>query len=76
MCQLTRPLKATAMIVLAAGSTIAGAAEDDSRAQRNAYVVAPLVSNLSGRATVQDPVARRTEGNAPGILQGNIVPAH
>ena len=64
MCQLTRPLKATAVIVLAAGATIAGAAEDDSRAQRNAYVVAPLVSNVSGRATVQDTVLQNAWGVA------------
>jgi uncharacterized protein (TIGR03118 family) len=64
MCQLTRPLRATAMIVLAASSTIAGAAEDDSRGQRNAYVVAPVVSNVSGRATVQDTVLQNAWGVA------------
>src|SRR6266853_4718099 len=64
MCQLTRPLKATAVIVLTAGSTIAGAAEDDSHAQRNAYVVAPLVSNVSGGATAQDTVLRNAWGVA------------
>src|SRR3979409_2524953 len=64
MCQLTRHLKATAMIALVAGSTIAGAAEDDSRAQRDAYVVAPLVSNVSGRATVQDAVLQNAWGVA------------
>src|SRR5256884_9360309 len=64
MCQLTRPLKTTALIVLAAGWMLAGAAEDDSRAQRNAYVVAPLVSNVAGGATVQDTVLRNAWGVA------------
>jgi len=64
MCQLTGPLKATAVIVLAAGCTLASAAEDDSRAQRNAYVVGPLVSNVSGRATVQDTVLQNAWGVA------------
>src|SRR2546423_3873897 len=69
MCQLTRALKTTAVIVLAtvctlAGATLAGAAEDDSRAQRNAYVVAPLVSNVAGGATVQDTVLRNAWGVA------------
>src|SRR2546423_10137989 len=69
MCQLTRALKTTAVIVLAtvctlAGATIAGAAGDDSRAQANAYVVAPLVSNVSGRATVQDTVLKNAWGVA------------
>ena len=64
MCQLTRSLQATAMIVLAAGSMIAAAAEDDSRPQRNAYAVAPLVSNVAGRASVQDPVLQNAWGVA------------
>src|SRR5205823_7478718 len=69
MCHLTGPLKTTALIVLAAGctlagTTIAGAAEDDSRAQRNAYVVAPLVSNVAGGAAVQDTVLHNAWGVA------------
>ena len=69
MCHLTGPLKTTALIALAAGctiagATIAGAAEDDSRAQRNAYVVAPLVSNVAGGATVQDTVLQNAWGVA------------
>ncbi len=69
MCHLTGPLKTTALIALAAGctiasATIAGAAEDDSRAQRNAYVVPPLVSNVAGGATVQDTVLRNAWGVA------------
>jgi len=69
MCHLIGPLKTTALIALAAGCTIAGAtlagaAEDDSRAQRNAYVVAPLVSNVAGGATVQDTVLRNAWGVA------------
>ena len=69
MCHLTGPLKTTALIALAAGctiasATIAGAAEDDSRAQRNAYVVAPLVSNVAGGATMQDTVLQNAWGVA------------
>src|SRR5256886_17216953 len=69
MCQLTGTLKATAVIVLAAGctladTTLASAAEDDLRAQRNAYVVAPLVSNVAGGATAQDTVLQNAWGVA------------
>jgi len=64
MCQLARTLKTTAVIVLAAGSTLARAAEDDPRAPRNAYVVAPLVSNVAGSATVHDPVLQNAWGVA------------
>ncbi len=64
MCQLTRALKATAVIVLAATSTLTRAAEDDSGVPRNAYVVAPLVSNVAGSATVHDPVLRNAWGVA------------
>jgi uncharacterized protein (TIGR03118 family) len=62
MCQVI--LKVAAVFVLGAGSTIAGAAEDDSRALRNAYVVASLVSNVAGRATVHDPVLQNAWGVA------------
>src|SRR2546430_2365377 len=64
MCQLTRPLRYTALIVLAAASTLTRAAEDDSGVPRNAYVVAPLVSNVAGSATVPDPVLRNAWGVA------------
>jgi len=64
MCQLTRPLRYTALIVLAAASTLTRAAEDDSGVPRNAYVVAPLVSNVAGSATVHDPVLRNAWGVA------------
>jgi uncharacterized protein (TIGR03118 family) len=64
MCQLTRALKTTAVMVLAAGSTLTRAAEDDSGAPRNAYVVAPLVSNVAGSATVHDPVLHNAWGVA------------
>jgi uncharacterized protein (TIGR03118 family) len=64
MCQLTRPLRYTALIVLTAGCTLAGAAEDDSGAPRNAYVVAPLVSNVAGSATVHDPALHNAWGVA------------
>jgi uncharacterized protein (TIGR03118 family) len=64
MCQLTRALKTTAVMVLAAGSTLTRAAEDDSGAPRNAYVVAPLVSDVAGSATVHDPVLHNAWGVA------------
>ncbi len=64
MCQLTRALRYTALIVLAAASTLTRAAEDDSSVPRNAYVVAPLVSNVAGSATVHDPVLRNAWGVA------------
>jgi len=64
MCQLPRPLRYTALIILAAASTLTRAAEDDSGVPRNAYVVAPLVSNVAGSATVHDPVLRNAWGVA------------
>jgi uncharacterized protein (TIGR03118 family) len=64
MCQVIRHLKVAAVIAIAVGITIARAGEDDLRAERNAYVVAPLVSNLSGGAAVQDPVLQNAWGVA------------
>jgi uncharacterized protein (TIGR03118 family) len=63
MCQLIRHFKAAAVIAIAAGSTIARAGDDDFRSDRNAYAVAPVVSNLPG-AAVQDPVLQNAWGVA------------
>jgi uncharacterized protein (TIGR03118 family) len=64
MRQLIAPLKAAALIGIAAAATIARAAGDDSHADRNAYVVTPLVSNLSGVAAHRDPVLQNAWGIA------------
>lgn len=64
MCQLITPLKATALIAIVAGAAIAQAAGDDSHADRNAYQVNPLVSNLSGVAAHQDQVLQNPWGIA------------
>lgn len=64
MRQLTAPLKAAALIAIAAGATIARAAGDDSHENRNAYVVTPLVSNLPGVAAHRDPVLMNAWGIA------------
>ncbi|MBC8752230.1 uncharacterized protein (TIGR03118 family) [Paraburkholderia sp. WC7.3g] len=58
MSQVSRGLKAAAMIVLAAGFTIAHAAADD------AYVVTPLVSNVAGAAPKVDGVLQNAWGIA------------
>ncbi|PCE30685.1 TIGR03118 family protein [Burkholderia ubonensis] len=58
MSQVSWGLKAAAVIALAAGFTIAHAADDD------AYVVTPLVSNLAGAAPKVDPVLQNAWGVA------------
>ncbi|MGF6920503.1 TIGR03118 family protein [Paraburkholderia sp. 40] len=58
MSQISWGLKAAAMIVLAAGFTIADAAADD------AYVVTPLVSNVAGAAPKVDGVLQNAWGIA------------
>ncbi|WP_010093970.1 TIGR03118 family protein [Burkholderia ubonensis] len=58
MSQVSWGLKAAAVIVLAAGFTIAHAADDD------AYVVTPLVSSLAGSAPKVDPVLQNAWGVA------------
>jgi len=63
MRQLTAPLTAAALIGFATAATIAPVAADDSHPDRNAYVVTPLVSNLSGAAH-QDPVLQNAWGIA------------
>ena len=64
MRQLIVPLKAAALIAIAAGMTLARAAGDDSQAERNAYVITRLVSNLPGVAKHQDPVQQNAWGIA------------
>ena len=58
MSQISRGLKAAAVIVLAAGFTIVHAAADD------AYVVTPLVSNVAGAAPKMDGVLQNAWGIA------------
>ncbi|MCP3715147.1 TIGR03118 family protein [Paraburkholderia sp. CNPSo 3281] len=58
MSQISRGLKAAAVIVLAAGFTIGRAAADE------AYVVTPLVSNLAGSAPKVDGVLQNAWGIA------------
>lgn len=63
MRQLVRvSLKAAAFIAIAASVEVLQAGQDDSQADRNAYVVAPLVSNLSGSAAMRDPVLQNAWG--------------
>ena len=62
MRQFIAPLKAAALIGIAAAATIARAAGDES--DRNAYVITPLVSNLSGAAAHRDPVLQNAWGIA------------
>lgn len=64
MRQLIAPLKAAALIAIAAGATIARAGGDDSHADRNAYLITPLVSNLAGVAAHRDPVLQNAWGIA------------
>lgn len=63
MYQLMRQLSATAVVALAA-STVAIAHDNDSRGERDAYVITPVVSNLAGQAAKQDPVLRNAWGIA------------
>src|SRR6185312_8822207 len=63
MYQLIRRLGATTVIAICTAS-IAIAHDDDSRVERDAYAITPLVSNLSGHAAVQDPVLQNAWGIA------------
>jgi uncharacterized protein (TIGR03118 family) len=58
-----RQLGIAALIAIAA-SSIASATDDDSRRERDAYVVTPLTSNLAGHAAKQDPVLQNAWGIA------------
>src|SRR5689334_24936326 len=62
MYQLMRQLGAAAVATIAA-ATIA-IAHDDSRRERDAYAVTPLVSNLAGHAAKQDPILQNAWGIA------------
>src|SRR6201997_2112562 len=63
MYQLMRQLSGMAVVAIAA-SSIAVAHDNDSRGERDAYVVTPLVSNLSGSAAMRDPVLQNAWGIA------------
>jgi len=63
MYQLMRQVGAAAAIAIAV-SSIAIAGDDDSRRERDAYVVTPLTSNLTGHAAVRDPVLQNAWGIA------------
>ena len=63
MSQIIRQLGAVAVIAIAA-SSLATAGDDDSRRERDAYRVTPLVSNQSGHAAMQDPVLQNAWGIA------------
>ncbi len=63
MYQLIRQLGAAAVIAVAA-SSIAIAGDHDSRGERDAYVVTPLVANLAGHAAMQDPILQNAWGIA------------
>jgi uncharacterized protein (TIGR03118 family) len=62
MRQLFRISLSAAVIAIAASAATLKADEDGGRADRNAYVVTPLVGNLTGTAATQDPVAQNTWG--------------
>jgi hypothetical protein len=57
---ITRHLAPAAIISLAVSGVTAGGAD----AQQNAYVVTPLVSDLAGKAAVQDPNLKNAWGVA------------
>jgi uncharacterized protein (TIGR03118 family) len=63
MYQLIRQLGAAAVIAVGA-SSIAIAADHDSRGERDAYVITPLVANLAGRAAQKDPILQNAWGVA------------
>jgi len=63
MSQIIRQLGAVAVIAIAA-SSLATAGDDDSRRERDAYTVTPLVSNQSDPAAMQDPVLQNAWGIA------------
>lgn len=63
MSQIIQQLGAVAIIAIAT-SSLATAGDDDSRRERDAYTVTPLVSNLTGHAAMQDPVLQNAWGIA------------
>lgn len=64
MRYLLSVLGAATLIGVAAGTTIARAADGDGGGDRNAYQVTSLVSNLSGAAANLDPVLQNSWGIA------------
>jgi uncharacterized protein (TIGR03118 family) len=64
MRQVVRSLTTAALVAIAASAAVAQADEADSHADRNAYVVSPLVSNLPGSAAMRDPVLQNSWGIA------------
>jgi uncharacterized protein (TIGR03118 family) len=64
MCQLIGTLKVATVIAIASVATVARGADDSSHAERNAYVITPLVSNVAGRAPKQDAVLQNAWGIA------------
>jgi len=64
MRQVVRISLAAVVIAIAASATVAQADQDDSHADRNAFVVTPLVGNLPGAAAKQDPVLQNAWGIA------------
>jgi uncharacterized protein (TIGR03118 family) len=64
MRQWVRLSLSAAVIAVAASAAIVQADEDDSQADRNAFVVTPLVGNLPGSAAMQDPVLQNAWGIA------------
>jgi uncharacterized protein (TIGR03118 family) len=63
MYQLMRQFGAAAVMAVAAAS-IAIAGNDDSRRERDTYVVTRLTSNLAGHAAARDPVLQNAWGIA------------
>jgi uncharacterized protein (TIGR03118 family) len=63
MYRLMRQLGTAALIAIAVPS-IASVTDDDSRRERDAYVVTPLTSNLAGHAAMQDAVLQNAWGIA------------
>jgi len=61
-----RPMRqlGTAALIAIAASSIAIAGDDDSRRERDTYVVTRLTSNLAGHAAKQDPVLQNAWGIA------------
>src|SRR3984893_4971572 len=64
MFQTFRPIHVAALIALPGSVSIARADNGDSDEQRNAYAVAPLVSNLAGAAAKEDSVLQNAWGVA------------
>ena len=59
MASVVKSLVVAAAVAITAGTAVA---QDDSQGERNAYVVTPLVSNLSGAAAMRDPVLQNSWG--------------